>query len=443
MKKYWGKLRKYMTAKPDVAKHDDVNIDMSQALVASAGTSSEPVDIGFGDGTGVFCSNCKSPLSGGFCGTCGQKNTSLTRPIWYLLSDLTEDIISKDSKLFRTLWKIILYPGSLTRDFMDGKRARFIPPVRFYLLCTLTFFITLAVADVAILKIEFTKKEFIESPTEAASGTEGELEIEFEAVAKNETGANREEVLNELIAVRSRILKRLEADDNGMNSSFLNKWALEKQAIVLSDNVEENNLITTDSGSFNFSSSMFQPAEPSADAYALPDNAFDDEKEGIEKQLAKSENKNGVANFFLNRTLLAIDGVIHVSQDPRRLNNTLNDWLSKVMVVLLPFFAILLRLFYWKRENCLMKQLVFSLHFHSAIFLMMTFLIISQAVWGAKVSSSIFYAIVPLYLFIAMKVASRQGIFRTFFKFFTVSFFYLITLVMALLIALMLSFSEI
>ena len=408
-----------------------------EVVVAQTATAT-PMDIGFDDDTQVLCSNCQTPLSGGFCTKCGQKNTSLSRPIWYLVSDLTEDIISKDSKLFRTIGQIIFWPGSLTRDFMDGKRARFIPPVRLYLLCTVAFFLTLAVADVAILKIEFTKEE--EAAIEGVVSTPM-VEGEEEVFTGTKMGADREEILTELLAARQKVLQRLEDDDRGMNSSFLNKWTVESQLKATGDG-EAGNRINTPDGAFDFTSGMFQPAEPSADAQALPNSAFKDGKESLIKQI--NENQDSDAGvYMMTKALKSLDGIIHVSQDPRRLNSTLNDWLSRVMIFLLPFFAILLRLFYWKRENCLMKQLVFSLHFHSALFLMMTFLLIAQAVWGAAVSTSMFFAFVPLYLFIAMKVANKQGYIKTTLKFLMVSLLYMITLSITVGLTLMLVLAEV
>ncbi len=372
-------------------------------VVATAQPSPQaPMDIGLGDEDTIICSNCATPLTGGFCASCGQKNTSLTRPIWYLISDLTEDIISKDSKLFRTIGQIIFHPGSLTRDFMDGKRARFIPPVRFYLLCTLTFFITLAVADVAIWKIEF---------------------IEEAPIAQEDALAEAERIKGEVQA---------ELAENGIVVD------IPEGDVTLGG----GSVTIADGRGFDIRSGMFQPAEPSADAIALPEGAFDNNKESLQQSIDE-QGEDSLAGQIMGQVITVLDGLVHVSQDPRKLNGVLNDWLSLVMIFLLPFFALLLRFFYWKRENCLMKQLVFSLHFHSAVFLMMTFLVIAQSVWGAVVSTSMFFALVPLYLFIAMKVANKQGYIKTTFKFLLVSLFYLITLSITVSVTLMFIFSEV
>ena len=46
-----------------------------------------------------------------------------------------------DSRLWRTLAALLLRPGYLTREFLAGRRARYLPPVRLYLVISLVFFL--------------------------------------------------------------------------------------------------------------------------------------------------------------------------------------------------------------------------------------------------------------------------------------------------------------
>ena len=113
------------------------------------------------------------------------------------------------------------------------------------------------------------------------------------------------------------------------------------------------------------------------------------------------------------------------------------------MIVLLPVFAIILRVFYWGKNHRLIKQLVFSLHFHSYIFLILAFLIIAQKVWGTAASSWMFLAAVPLYLFLGLRTASQQGWIRTFFKFFLISLVYVILMSITVTTAVLMGLAEI
>jgi hypothetical protein len=61
-----------------------------------------------------------------------------------LLRDLLEDVIDLDSRFMRTLKPLLLHPGRLTRDYLDGRRFRYVPPLRLYIFTSMAFFILAA-----------------------------------------------------------------------------------------------------------------------------------------------------------------------------------------------------------------------------------------------------------------------------------------------------------
>ena len=62
--------------------------------------------------------------------------------IWHFLREATEDLTHADSRLWRTIAALLFKPGFLTREFLDGRRARYLPPVRLYLVLSVLFFLT-------------------------------------------------------------------------------------------------------------------------------------------------------------------------------------------------------------------------------------------------------------------------------------------------------------
>ena len=52
-----------------------------------------------------------------------------------------ESISHADSRLWRTLWYLLSRPGFLTREFFEGKRVRYLPPFRLYLVISVVFFL--------------------------------------------------------------------------------------------------------------------------------------------------------------------------------------------------------------------------------------------------------------------------------------------------------------
>ena len=87
------------------------------------------------------CLNCGNRLRGQYCGTCGQRSSSRLISLWQLVSDAFGDLLELDSRLWQTLIPLLIRPGRLTADYLQGKRARFMPPFRMYLVLSVIFFV--------------------------------------------------------------------------------------------------------------------------------------------------------------------------------------------------------------------------------------------------------------------------------------------------------------
>ena len=88
-----------------------------------------------------LCLNCGTALGGQYCGNCGQRAASRLISIWELLRDAFGDLLELDSRLWRTLIPLMTRPGKLTRDYLEGRRARFMPPFRMYIVLSIVFFL--------------------------------------------------------------------------------------------------------------------------------------------------------------------------------------------------------------------------------------------------------------------------------------------------------------
>jgi hypothetical protein len=89
----------------------------------------------------LHCLNCSSALTGPWCANCGQKHQPDIHTFGHFAGEAFENITHADSRLWRTLWILVAKPGQLTREFFSGRRARYLPPVRFYLVLSLVFFL--------------------------------------------------------------------------------------------------------------------------------------------------------------------------------------------------------------------------------------------------------------------------------------------------------------
>ena len=81
----------------------------------------------------------RSPLSGRYCSTCGQRADTAAHSVGHFLHELTEALTHADSRVWGTLLPLLRRPGFLTREYFAGRRARYLPPLRLYLFMSVLF----------------------------------------------------------------------------------------------------------------------------------------------------------------------------------------------------------------------------------------------------------------------------------------------------------------
>ncbi len=148
------------------------------------------------------CLNCGAQLRGQYCGNCGQRARSRLISLWELISDAFGDLFEIDSRLWQTLILLIMRPGQLTRDYLQGRRARYMPPFRSYLVLSLIFFLVAFFDPHEELGLLF--------------------EPESESAASTDAAAHREAVLEELAEEEIIIGSDDESDEDsdGFNIQF-------------------------------------------------------------------------------------------------------------------------------------------------------------------------------------------------------------------------------
>ncbi len=90
------------------------------------------------------CRNCHTPFDGTFCPNCGQKDIDLERPIRQLIGELIKETLEIDGRAYRTIRALLFQPGVLTSEYLAGRRRSYTPPLRLYLVISVSFFILVA-----------------------------------------------------------------------------------------------------------------------------------------------------------------------------------------------------------------------------------------------------------------------------------------------------------
>lgn len=86
------------------------------------------------------CRNCGAYASGHYCANCGQE-TALALPTFRsFMREAAGRYVALDGRLWRTLWGLVARPGFLTREYFAGRRRRYIRPARLFLVLYLLLF---------------------------------------------------------------------------------------------------------------------------------------------------------------------------------------------------------------------------------------------------------------------------------------------------------------
>lgn len=174
------------------------------------------------------CPNCQTPLEHlePYCPTCGQKNEDILLPVKAHLQDAFESVFNWDSRLLRTLKVMFTEPGRLTIEFNEGKRKRFVPPLRMYLIASLLFFLLLSISSKS--GIEEADKA-LEGMVEKGSDT---LSVGLHTINLRLTGDEIKEVeLYSDTQMDSFLLA------NGAEPGLINKLSLKQSLKVIRGNV--------------------------------------------------------------------------------------------------------------------------------------------------------------------------------------------------------------
>jgi hypothetical protein len=78
------------------------------------------------------CLNCGTLLAGDYCHSCGQ-HAHVHRTLTAFLHDFMHGVLHFEGKTWRTLPLLAWRPGELTRNYIDGQRARFVSPIALFL----------------------------------------------------------------------------------------------------------------------------------------------------------------------------------------------------------------------------------------------------------------------------------------------------------------------
>jgi len=406
------------------------------------------------------CKNCGKtlPENAAFCPKCGQKTSSSKTRIKDLLSDFFNNFFNLDIKLFHTL-KALFYPGRLTKYYFDGKIKSFLSPWKLFLISILLMILVLGInrkisAITYENKIDKNPTESIFYNTSTSRSIKKEKEIEQDSAKKAILDSLRS-IFPESIFNNFLDTNKLFENKTHYNSQFKKPEIKEIEQLkrlyfiydslievvdtltskILTKNKEK---LTSDiKNTFIDSVTFFNGIKISK--YDLKNLSY----KQIKKKYFINENDKGYFNKTVDNLMFKINkNEFNSNTFIRFLISNLN-WF---IIILLPFAALIFKILYIRRKRYFVEHLVFNLHTHSAILLMIIIYTIIQ--WlKIEVLNNILEIVIILlpaiYIILAMKTYYNQSWFKTLIKFFVFSFLYMLILSFATIIYFVIAFVSI
>ncbi len=342
------------------------------------------------------CLNCGTALQGPFCHYCGQPDKNLMRFFPVLLRELMEDFLDFDSRFMRTMKPLLFKPGKLTRDYLDGRRFRYTPPLRLYIFSSIAcfFMVALMAGDGIVITTNGDADEKTISGLHIGTAEDARVQEALQRLDPD-TARRVEEALQQAEEART------EEDAGGDNSiSFNDKpWDRETNPLVIG---------------------------------WAPDWV----NEWVNDEIEQSPQKGK-----------------EIEKNPNLIKDKIFDVLPATMFVLLPIVALLFKFWYLFARKYYVEHLIFALHNHSFVFVMII-LIMLFGLMGSWIEPDgegrftqaltwVYTAIgiwIPVYFLVSLKRVYQQGWGMTVAKYFLIGISYLVLLAFATAFTALLSF---
>ena len=89
----------------------------------------------------MICQNCGHALEENFCPQCGEKRFNKKElTVKHFFLETLESFLHFDNRFFRSLKKLVLKPGQLSIDFVEGKRVNVMKPLQLFLVLNISLF---------------------------------------------------------------------------------------------------------------------------------------------------------------------------------------------------------------------------------------------------------------------------------------------------------------
>ncbi|MEP7042725.1 MAG: DUF3667 domain-containing protein [Dokdonella sp.] len=361
------------------------------------------------------CANCSAPMHGPFCYACGQPEKGMIRHLASVMADVADTIFNVDSRIFRSLLPLYFRPGYLTVEYFAGRRTRYVTPFRlFFFLCVISFFA-------------------IQISLNIGSSN-------FQLVGAGNTGGVNK------ATTEAEVQQRMKAALDGLDKA---------RAATAGTHVAEAGLdkAAAEVRAEAAKRSAWLKATQEADAKGVkppPDPDADDENgtlsfDGVPWDPVAHPITVDWLPAFANAKLNEMaqhgkENMLAAKNNPSQAIARLFSVAPQTLFVLMPLFAVLLKIVYLFKRRLYMEHLMVALHSHAFIFMSLLLIALVTLLHGWAATSApaalpllnllraAIWTWLPIYLFLMQKKVYRQGWFMTTFKYGLIGISYVVLL---------------
>ncbi|PHR68718.1 MAG: hypothetical protein COA67_12485 [Lutibacter sp.] len=448
---------------------------------------------------GIECLNCKQPISDNdnFCSNCGQVNDELPLSIKQFISEFFSGFFSFDTRFFKTFIPLLFKPGKVSKDYIVGKRRRYVNPFQLYLHVTILFFLIIGlfsaldeykISDTTIDKnpenailttIDSLKNNTelnevianipISQATDSILSEIGSHEV-IQIINKELKPKNIEEIRIKIDSIFNAtnfisLMKNSEFSDDERDSIYMEYFSFNHkfntQEGVIFEKKGSNELQNAPDLQGEIKNYTIKKLASNNITYTIPNNTISISENDIMsaffgKTLFKKisdfieydkEHKNATAlealdslgykntrwNVFYFKKAQDIN---KFGEDENFRDSYLDEMLSKISIALfflLPVFTLFLSLLYIRHKRNYTEHLVFVFNVQTVFFLLLILFTVIGRIVGTP-GIPFFIIIFLFYLYKSLRNFYNQGRIKTLIKFMLLNFAYFFLSVIGMII---------
>ncbi len=394
-----------------------------------------------------ICLNCKADLYGRYCHVCGQQNLEPKETVWHLVQHFFNDITHFDGSFFSTVKLLLRKPGFLSSEYIAGRRASYLNPIRMYVFTSAFFFIILF----SLKKPEDMVREDTGKATVTLKGLPQLKEKkarEEKELAKTTDGDDRDDLQTSIGRLNMEIGVIQKHYGDSTTLKFDDKQLSGFMVEALGDSLQEAGLPPATKRKLSGAIRVANGEESGSDLFGLNEHKFKtvEEYDSAERALPDSLRDGWLKRWGMRKVIIIQE---ERARDKQRFNERFMENLfhsfPKILFWSLPIFAMILNVLYFRHKKYYyVDHGIFTIHVYIATFILMLLVMLLDQLkvaldwgWFNVVANILIFAVsvyMLIYLYKAMRGFYKQRRFKTFVKYFIVcSLSFFINLILLLI----------